>query len=115
MDGNDDEVIFYITLKRSIINEIETIAESDYSSKEVIIKKMIAIGLREFRKANGAKLYKEKRISITEAARLCNLTVKRMKEYLSEREYRLDYGIVDLEKELNLMEEYKSNIFKKKY
>lgn len=105
MDSNssDDEVVFYVTLKKSIIDEIEKIAQEDFSTKEIIVRKMIAIGLREFRKVNAARLYREKRISISGAARMCGLTVKRMKEYLSEKEYRLDYGIVEIENELNIM------------
>lgn len=103
----DEEVVFYLTLKKSIVDEIEKIAESDFSTKEIIIKKMIAIGLREFRKVNAARLYKEKKISISEAAKMCGLTVKRMKEYLSEKEYRLDYGIVEIENELNLIRNLK--------
>jgi len=48
-------------------------------------------------------LYKEERISLSEAAKIAGLTMKRMKEYLADKEYRLDYGILDIERELEIL------------
>ncbi len=99
----DEECIFCFSIKESILREIDSIAEEDMSNREVIIKKMIVFGLMEFRKIKAAKLYKENKISLSKAARMCNLTMKRMKEYLSEKEYRLNYGILDIERELGIL------------
>jgi len=99
---NKDTVMLYVQFPKKIIEEVEKIAEEDYSTKEIIIKKMVAIGLREFRKVKAAKMYKEGKISISGAARMCGMTVKRTSEYISEKEFRMDYGILELEKELFL-------------
>lgn len=102
-EKKEDECIFCLSIKESILKEIDKIAEEDMSNREVIVRKMIGLGLREFRKAKAAKLYKEERISLSEAARMAGLTMKRMVEYLTEKEYRLDYGILDLERELGIL------------
>lgn len=99
----EPECLFCFPIKESILKEIDKIAEEDMSNREVIVKKMIGYGLREFRKVRAAKLYKEERISLSEAAKMAGLTMKRMKEYLVDREYRLDYGILDIEKELEIL------------
>lgn len=99
---NKDSVMVYIQFPKKIIEEVEKLAEEDYSTKEIMIKKMVAMGLREYRKIKAAKLYKEGKISISGAARMCGMTVKRMGEYVSEKEFRMDYGILELEKELIL-------------
>lgn len=99
----ENECIFCFSIKESILKEIDKIAEEDMSNKEVIVKKMIGLGLREFRKAKASKLYKEGRISLSEAAKMAGLTMKRMKEYLVEKDYRLDYGILDIERELGIL------------
>ncbi len=102
-EKKETECIFCFSIKESILKEIDKIAEDDMSNREVIIKKMIGFGLREFRKAKAAKLYKEERLSLSEAAKIAGLTMKRMKEYLAEKDYRLDYGILDIERELGIL------------
>jgi len=102
-EKKEPEVIFCFSIKESILEEIDRIAEDDMSNREVIVKKMLGYGLREFRKAKAAMLYKEERISLSEAAKIAGLTMKRMKEYLADKEYRLDYGILDIERELEIL------------
>lgn len=100
---NNEHVLFCFPIKESVLKEIDKIAEDDMSNREVIIKKMIGLGLREFKKAKAAKLYKEERVSLSECAKMAGLTMKRMKEYLTEKDYRLDYGILDIERELGIL------------
>ncbi|PKP58514.1 MAG: hypothetical protein CVT88_07125 [Candidatus Altiarchaeales archaeon HGW-Altiarchaeales-1] len=102
-EKKEPECIFCFSIKESILKEIDKIAEEDMSNREVIVKKMVGLGLREFRKAKAAKLYKEERLSLSEAAKMAGLTMKRMKEYLAEKDYRLDYSILDIERELGIL------------
>jgi len=61
-EKKEPECLFCFSIKESILKEIDKVAEEDMSNREVIVKKMLGYGLREFRKAKAAKLYKEERI-----------------------------------------------------
>ena len=52
---------------------------------------------------NAAQQYIEGKITLSEAARLSNLTIWEMESYLVERGFKSEYSIEDLEREMKAL------------
>ncbi len=86
-----------------LLREIDKLSKKMAVDRSTIVRELLIKGLKEFLKENAAQQYIERRITLSEAARLANLTIWEMECYLVERGFKSEYSIEDLEREMKVL------------
>jgi len=89
-----------IRLEKSFLNKIEKISKEESSDKSTIIRKLVNIGYKEIMKRKSAEEYMKGAITLSEAARISELSIFNMEKYLIENGFKSQYSIKDLKEEL---------------
>ena len=92
-----------IRLPREMLKRISDLGKDQMEDRSTIIRKLVFAGYLQLIKENAAKEYIGGKITISEAAKMSNLTIWEMERYLIEKGYKSDYSIDDLDKELKLL------------
>jgi predicted HTH domain antitoxin len=92
-----------IRLPKEFIKIIEEKAKEDRTDKSTVIRQFLAVAISEYKKAKAARLYKDGKITISTAAKMANLTVHEMVEYLVKIGFISDYAIDDFRMEIELL------------
>ena len=86
-----------------LLREIDKLSKKMAVDRSTIVRELLIKGLKEFLKENAAQQYIERRITLSEAARLANLTIWEMECYFVERGFKSEYSIADLEREMKVL------------
>lgn len=89
-----------IRLEKSFLNKIEKISKEESLDKSTIIRKLVNIGYKEIMKRKSAEEYMKGDITLSEAARISELSIFNMERYLIENGFKSQYSIKDLKEEL---------------
>ena len=99
-----------IRLSREMLKKIEDLGREQMEDRSTIIRKLVLLGYLQFLREKSVKEYTEGKITMSEAAKQSVLTIWEMEKYLTERGYKSNYSIDDLEKELSLVKARKVKI-----
>lgn len=69
-----------------------------------MLRKLLNLGYSDFMKQKAKEKYLTGQITISQAAKMSNLTIREMQKYLVEEGYKSEYSIKDLEKDMKLLE-----------
>jgi len=93
-----------IRLPQELLEAIEEKAKEDNTDKSTVIRQILASAIKEHQKEKAAQLYKEGKITITTAAKIANLTVHEMIDYLIKSGYKTEYTLEDFRREIKLLQ-----------
>jgi len=78
-------------------------ARYERSDKSVVARQLLAKGIEEDRKEFAAQIFKERKVSLREAAEIAGICTTEMLEILKERGIKLDYSVKNMRKEVEEM------------
>jgi ribonuclease P protein component len=86
-----------------LLKEIDKISKKLSADRSSVVRDLVKRGLKEMLKENSAEMYKEDKVTMSEAAHSAGFTLWEFEKYLVEKGYKSEYSIEDLEKELELL------------
>lgn len=93
-----------IRLDDNFLRVIDQISKEESLDRSTMLRKILNLGFSDFMKQKAKEKYISGQITISQAAKMSNLTIWEMQKYLTEGGYRSEYSIKDLEDDLKLME-----------
>jgi predicted HTH domain antitoxin len=88
---------------KDFLEKVDNLSKEEISDRSSIIRKLAYTGYNEIMKKKAFSKYIEGRITLSEAARLSEITLWEMEKYLVEHGYKSEYSVEDLKKELELI------------
>lgn len=92
-------------LPQDILEGLQRLAREESKDKSEVIRELLVLGMKEKKLNHSIQLYKEGRATLWKAAREANLSLWQMIEILRERKIELQYGVKELEEDLNALRE----------
>jgi predicted HTH domain antitoxin len=99
-----------LRLPKDIEAVIEERVKEEKLDKSSVMKQFLMIGIKEYRKQKAIQLYRDGKISLSQAKEMAGVTVYEMIDLLVKAGVKSNYSIEDMEKEKKLFEK----LFKKK-
>lgn len=93
-------VLTTVRLPRKVVKELDDKAKSEKTDRTTILRKLLEEGLKNSKKDEAIQLYKENRISLSEAARRAGLYVGEMMEELVRKGVKSTMTVEDYKKSL---------------
>ncbi len=93
-----------IRLPKDMLKKIDELSKKQMEDRSTIIRKLIIEGYQQFLKEKAAEAYLQKKITLSEAAKMANLTIWEMEKYLIDKGFKSEYSLDDLEKELKSLD-----------
>lgn len=88
---------------KEFLEKVDSLSKEEMSDRSTIIRKLAHKGYKEIMKKKAVSSYIEGRITISEAARISEVTLWEMERYLIEHGYKSEYSAEDLKRELELI------------
>lgn len=92
-----------IRLDAEILRKVDAVSRDEYTDRSTVIRRLLTIGLSEITKRKAAQLYREGRITLSEAAHKARLTLWDFEHYLVDAGFASSYSIEDINEELELL------------
>lgn len=92
-----------IRLPKELLEAIEEKAKEDNTDKSTVIRQLLVSAIQEYQKQKAAQQYKNGKITITAAAKMANITVHEMIDYLIKSGYKTEYTLEDFRREIKLL------------
>lgn len=89
-----------IRLEKSFLDKIEKISKEESLDRSTLIRRLVNIGYKETIKRKAAENYIKGKITLSEAARIAEISIFDMEKYLVEQGFKSQYSIKDLKEEL---------------
>jgi len=90
-------------LPRDMIEALETLAKEEQINRSEIIRRTLAIGIRELLMERALKSYRERRVSLWKAAQMAQVSLREMIEAADKALIPIYYDTEDLERDLVLV------------
>lgn len=92
-----------VRLDKETIEKIEKLSEENVSDRSTTIRQLVQIGYKDVMTKKAMEKYIRGDITISEAARLAEMTIWEMERALVEHGYKSEYSIDDLRRELKII------------
>lgn len=89
-------------LPKEEINEIEAFAKEEDLDKSTFIKKLLHQALQEYKIHYAFKLYQERKISLSKAAEIAEVSLWHMFDLMGKYNITLNYSIKDFKDDLKV-------------
>lgn len=91
-------------LSAGVRKDLELLSREEKKDKSQLIRELLAIGMKERKIEKAIQLYKEGKITLWKAARLCDLSLWEMIKIVQEKKIEAQYGMKELERDLKALE-----------
>ena len=92
-----------IRIDEDFLNKIDKLGKEEGVDRSTIIREMINLGYTDFIMDRLSKSYIEGKVTLSQAAKLAEVTIWEMEKYLVDKGFKSSYSIDDLEKELEIL------------
>lgn len=93
-----------IRMDEGLLRKIDKISKNENADRSTIIREMIRLGYRDFLLDRVASAYIEGKITLSQAAKVAEVTIWEMEKYLVDKGFRSSYSLEDLENEMKILE-----------
>jgi len=87
-------------IPKDLLEYVNLKARYEHSDRSVVVGQLLAKGIEEDRKEFAAKIFKEGKVSLREAAEIAGISATEMIEILKRMGIKLDYSLESLRKEV---------------
>ncbi|MCD5409563.1 MAG: UPF0175 family protein [Methanocellales archaeon] len=94
-----------VRLSEDVHAELERLSKAEDKDKSVMIRELLARGIKEKRLDKAIELYRHGKITLWKAARTADISLWKIIEVLKERHVELQYGPEELRDDLKALEE----------
>ena len=84
----------------NIVNGIEILSKEFHTNRTEIVKELIREGLELKMKKRALELYANRKVTLQKAAEIMGISIWEMLDVLRREEFHLDYGLEELEEDL---------------
>ncbi len=88
---------------KDFLDKVDKLSKEEISDRSTIIRKLAYTGYTEVIKKKACDKYKQGKITMSEAARLAEMTIWEIEQYLVEQGYKSEYSIEDLKREIEMI------------
>lgn len=88
-----------IRLPKEIENAIEERTKEENIDKSTAMKQFLITGIKEYKKQRAIELYREEKVSLSDAAKIASVSVYEMMDLLIKAGIKSDYSLEDMKKE----------------
>ena len=92
-----------IRLDKTFLNSVDRIGKEESLDRSTMLRKLLHLGFADYMKHKAKEKYLAGKITLSEAARISQVTIWEMQEYLVEEGYKSEYSIKSLEEDLKLL------------
>jgi len=92
-----------IRLDKNFLEKIDKLSHEEVSDRSDVLRKLIQEGYKSIIKKKAAQKYIRGNVTISEAARLAEMTIWEMEQFLIEEGHKSSYSIDDLKNELKIL------------
>ena len=93
-----------IRINNDFLKTIDKIRKEESLDRSTMLRRLLSLGYTDFIKQKAKEKYVSGQITISQAAKMSNLTIWEMQKYLTEEGYKSEYSIKDLEEDMELLE-----------
>ena len=93
-----------IRIDDNFLKTIDQISKEESLDRSTMLRKLLNLGFSDFIKQKAKEKYLAGQITLSQAAKMANLTVWEMQKYLAEEGYKSEYSIKDLQEDLKLLD-----------
>lgn len=83
-----------------LVEDLKKYEQGENVDRSTAIRKLLHMGLEEWKLENAVNLYQKNRITLAKAAEEANVSVREMMVYLRQRKIAIQYEIDDFETDL---------------
>ena len=89
-----------IGIDPEMMKKVDALTKEEFEDRSTVMRKLLRIGLQEASKEKSAQLYREGKITLTEAAHRAGLALWDFPHYLIDKGFVSSYSIEEIEEEL---------------
>ncbi len=93
-----------IRLDEEFLKAVDDIGREESTDRSTIIRKLLNLGFSDFMKQRAKEKYIQDKVTLSQAARIANITIWEMQKYLVETGYKSEYSIKDLEEDMAILD-----------
>ena len=93
-----------IRLPKEIEKAIEERTKEEKIDKSTAMKQFLIIGIREYKKQKAVDLYRDGKVSLSDAAKIADVNIYDMIDLLIKAGIKSDYSSEDMKKERGILE-----------
>jgi predicted HTH domain antitoxin len=93
-----------VRLTDDLLKDIDNLSKQEMEDRSTMIRKLVALGYKQYMQKKAAEEYKKGIVTFSEAARRAGLSVWEMENYLVSEGITSEYSIEDLERESKLLD-----------
>ena|SRR3989338_9233226 len=92
-----------IRIDPETMKKVDALTKEEFEDRSTVIRKLLRLGLQEASKERAARLYREGKITLTDAAHRADLTLWDFQHYLIDKGFTSSYSVADISEELKLI------------
>ncbi len=93
-----------IRLPKEIEKAVEERTKEEKIDKSTAMKQFLIMGIREYKKKKAVELYRDGKVSLSEAAKIAAISIYEMIDLLIKAGIKSDYSLEDMKKEREFLE-----------
>ena len=82
-----------IRIEDNFLNIIDKLSKEESLDRSIMLRRLLNLGYSDFMKQKAKEKYLVGQITISQAAKMSNLTIWEMQKYLTEEGYKSEYSI----------------------
>lgn len=83
-----------------LVDDLKKIEATEHMDRSTVVRRLLYVGLREWKLEHAARLYQENRVTLGRAAEEAGVPVREMMEYLRQKKIPAQYDLDDFERDL---------------
>lgn len=96
-----------IRIEEDFLFSLDKLSKEESLDRSSMLRKLLHLGFSDYMKYKAKEKYLVRKITLSEAAKMANLTLWEMQKYLVDEGYQSSYSIKDLEEDLHLLKQFK--------
>ncbi len=92
-----------IRIDYDFLKVVDNLSKEETIDRSTMLRKLLSLGYRDFMRQKAKEKYLAGQITISQAAKIADLTIWEMQRYLVEEGYKSEYSIKDLEEDMGLL------------
>lgn len=87
-------------IPNDVAKDLKKIEEEEKTDRATIIRKLLAIGIQQWKTERALRLYREGKVTLWRAARLADTTLREMMQLAAKKGIQFKYAAKDLEEDI---------------
>lgn len=86
-----------------LVEDLKKLEEAEHIDRSTAVRRLLYAGIQEWKMEHAAKLYRENRLTLAQAAESASVSVREMMDYLRQKKIPMQYDLEDFEQDLKVI------------